>query len=218
MISILPKTTASQSTQNFVPIKEIRNGVVVLKDNSIRAILMASSINLALKSEDEQTSVLLQFQNFLNSLDFSVQLLVQSRDLDIRPYIALLEEKYAVQTNDLMKVQTREYIEFIKAFTQNSDIMTKSFFVVIPYTPAVIKSAVGIGGILSKRKRERNPSLDQDSFEENLTQLNQRISIVEQGLVRTGVRIIRLGTEELIELYYKIFNPGDLEKPIQLNH
>ena len=106
----------SKATQDFVPIKEIRDGVIILNDGSLRGILIASSINFALKSEDEQQAVISQFQNFLNSLEFSIQITVQSRELDIRPYVALLEQQFGKATDDLMIIQIREYIEFIKSF------------------------------------------------------------------------------------------------------
>jgi len=126
------------ATQEFVPIKEVRDGVVVLKDGSLRALLMASSINLALKSSSEQTAIIAQFQNFLNSLEFTAQFFVESRSLDIRPYIGLLEDRYAAELDDLMKIQIREYIAFIKDFTERANIMTKNFFIVVPYDPALI--------------------------------------------------------------------------------
>ncbi|MFW5887353.1 MAG: hypothetical protein ACOCUH_01005 [Bacteriovoracia bacterium] len=204
---------ATQSSQEFVPIKEVRDGVIILKDGSMRAILMTSSINFALKSSDEQQSIIFQFQNFLNTLDFSVQISIQSRRLDIRPYIALLENRQREQTNDLMKIQTKEYIEFVKTFTSSTNIMTKSFFIVIPYTPA--KLSIGKKGLLKKEKN-RSREENAENFEENRSQLEQRVSIVEQGITRTGVRAVRLGTEEVIEIFYKLFNPGDVEKPIPL--
>src|SRR6266404_7467895 len=129
---------SSRSTQEFVPIAEVRDGIVVLKDGTLRAILLASSINFALKSEDEQTAFIVQFQNFLNSLDFTVQILVQSRMLDIRPYVATLEAAYKEQLDDLMRIQIREYIKFIKSFTEAANIMTKNFFVVVPYSSSAI--------------------------------------------------------------------------------
>jgi hypothetical protein len=120
---------------------------------------------------------------------------------------------------DLMKIQTREYIEFIKNFTDSSSIMTKSFFVVIPYSPPILQTKDNFMGKLLGKK----PSVSDDAskqkiedFEEHRSQLEQRMSVVEQGLVRSGVRTVQLGTEEIIELYYRIFNPGDMEKPIQL--
>ncbi len=200
-----------KSTQSFVPISEIRDGVVVLKDGSLRAVLIASSINFALKSRDEQQGLLLQYQNFLNSLDFYIQMFVQSRRLDIRPYLSILEERLSVQTNDLLKVQTQEYIEFIKSFTENNNIMTKSFFVVIPYTPPIIQNRQGLWSKLFKRKQTK--AVDTLAFEEERNQLEQRTDVVRQGLGRLGVRVELLGTEELVELYFKAFNPGEVNIP-----
>ncbi|MEK9184651.1 MAG: hypothetical protein AAB866_00610 [Patescibacteria group bacterium] len=210
---------SSKTTQDFVPIKEVRDGVVILKDGSMRSIIMASSLNFALKSADEQNSIIFQFQNFLNSLDFSVQIVVQSKRLDIRPYIALLEDRYKEQAGELMKIQTREYIEFIKAFTENSNIMTKSFFIVIPYSPSVLQGKKNVlGNVFGKKTTSEDMAKGKvEDFEENRSQLEQRRSVVEQGLVRCGIRTVQLGTEEIVELFYKIFNPGDLEKPIQVN-
>ena len=218
--------TQSLPTQEFVPIKEVVDGTVILKDGSLRAILLTSSVNFALKSEDEQKSILFQFQNFLNSLDFPIQIFIQSRKLDIRPYIAILEERYKDQMSDLLKIQTREYVEFIKTFTESSNIMTKSFFVVVPYSPTILETNKSItqnlssisGGFFGEKRNDEEKMLDsKSSFEEHRTQLEQRVSVVEQGLTRVGVRLIQLGTEEVIELYYKIFNPGELEKPIKLS-
>jgi hypothetical protein len=209
----------AQATQDFVPIKEVRDGIVILKDGSLRALLMASSINLALKSRDEQEAVIGQFQNFLNSLEFSVQFFIESRDLDIRPYVALLEERYAAQLDDLMKIQIREYIAFIKDFTSRSNIMSKNFFIVVPYDPALIARGVGIGtaiGALLANKEAAAATVSDQQFEEYRTQLEQRVAVIEQGMVRTGVRVAPLGTEEVIELFYKLFYPGELEKPLQI--
>ncbi len=210
---------SSKATQEFVPIKEVRDGIVILKDGSMRGIVIASSLNFSLKSDDERTAIVNQFQDFLNSLDFYVQISIQSRRLDIRPYLALLEERYKEQVNDLMKIQTREYIDFIKKFTESTNIMTKSFFIVVPYDPALVNIKGGIGGVGADlfKKRSANEELESNraSFEENRTQLEQRISVIVQGLSRCGIRVVKLGEEEVIELFYKIFNPGDTEKPIK---
>ncbi len=204
---------SSAPTQSFVPIKEVRDGIIIEKNGGMRAILLASSLNFSLKSEDEKSAILLQFQDFLNSLDFSVQIVVQSRKLDIRPYLDLLEEQSKLQTNSLMKLQTREYIEFIQSFTESTNIMTKSFFIVVPYDPAVIGSGKGngIASFISKKPKDR-AAAKESSFDETRTQLEERLAVVEQGLVRTGIRIARLGTDEVIELFYKAFNPGETEK------
>lgn len=207
----------AQATQDFVPIKEVRDGVVILKDGSLRVLLMASSINLALKSQDEQQAIVAQFQNFLNSLEFTVEFFIQSRDLDIRPYIALLQERYAQELDELMKIQIREYMAFIKDFTERANIMTKNFFIVVPYDPALINRGTSgiLSGILPGRSGESG-GISDEQFEQYRTQLEQRASVIEQGLVRTGVRVVKLGTEEVIELFYKLFNPGELEKPLQV--
>lgn len=212
---------SSRSTQDFVPISEVRDGIIVLKDGSLRAILLASSINFALKSEDEQTAFIVQFQNFLNSLDFSCQIFVQSRMLDIRPYIATLEIAYKKQMDDLMRIQIREYIEFIKSFTEAANIMTKNFFVVVPYAPAALQ-ALGGGGLASRlpfgNKSAPSAADANRTFEEKVSQLEQRVGIVQQGLVRCGVRTVQLGTEEAIELFYKLFNPGEEGKPMPVEN
>ena len=209
--------TASKTTQDFVPIKEIRDGVIILKNGGMRAIILASSLNFALKSGDEQNSIMLQFQNFLNSLDFSIQIFVQSKKLDIRPYIALLEDRYKDQTTELMKIQVREYIEFIKTFVESANIMSKSFFVVIPYDPAIIGNSKNpLSGMMPGKKKGADAAALDEQFQEHRSQLEQRVAVVEQGLVRCGVRSAELGTEEVVELFYKLFNPGETEKPIQI--
>lgn len=210
----------TNATQGFVPIKEVRDGIILLKDGGMRAILLCSSLNFSLKSEDEKNAILLQFQDFLNSLDFSVEILVQSRKLDIRPYIALLEEQEKNQLNSLMKIQTREYIEFIRSFAESTNIMTKHFFVIVPYSPAILNpnKSSKLAPVMSlvNSKKDNTESL-QSGFEEDRTQLEERLSVVEQGLTRSGIRVAQLGTEEVIELFYKAFNPGETEKPIKMN-
>lgn len=211
----------AQSAQKFVPIKEIRNGTVVLQNGGLRSVLLASSLNFALKSEEEQTAIIMQFQNLLNSIEFPIQFFIESRAHDIRPYLALLEAQIKEQEIDLIKVQTREYIEFVKGFTENVNIMSKSFFIVVPYEPALVSQNTGgikgaLGGVLSKKKKD--PEAVLNAFEENKSQLDQRVGVVAQGLSRAGVRAVQLGTEELVELYYKLFNPGDSEKPIKINN
>jgi hypothetical protein len=205
----------SSPTQDFVPIKEIRDGVIMTSDTEMRAVLICSSLNLSLKSADEQQAIIGGFQTFLNSLEFSCQIFVQSRRLDIRPYIALLEDRAKNVTEDLLKVQIREYIEFIKDFTDKRNIMTKNFFVVVPYGIPIL--GAGVTDKLPFGKKTVTAASKQakiEQFEEARSQLEQRISVVSQGLTRVGVRVARLGTEEIVELFYKLFNPGETDKPI----
>ncbi|MFA7252380.1 MAG: hypothetical protein WC027_00805 [Candidatus Paceibacterota bacterium] len=208
----------TKTTQEFVPIKEVRDGVIIMKDGSMKAVVLSSSLNFALKSVEEQEAIIYQFQNFLNSLDFSVQISIQSRQLDIRPYLSSLEKQYTEQLNDLIKIQIKEYVQFIKSFTENSNIMAKTFFMVIPFSPSVLgpKKDSSLGKFLQKAGTKEKAGQKNDNFEENRTQLEQRVAVVQQGLLRCGIRSVSLGTEETIELFYKLFNPGDTEKPITL--
>lgn len=199
---------AESSSQQFVPIADIHDDVVVLKNGQLCMVLLATSTNFALKSQDEQQAILSQFQAFLNSIDFSIQIYVQSRRLDIRPYVDTLHALEPLQHNNLMKVQLREYIEFIKSFTSQVDIMSKNFFVVVPYTPARLEIKKGIGKFLPNRTED--PAAATDKFFEDRTQLEQRVTVVEQGLARIGIRTSPLATEQLVELYYHVFNPEDL--------
>lgn len=205
---------SSKATQDFVPIKEIRDGVIIMKDGSLRAVLIASSLNLALKSEDEQRATIIAFQNFLNSLEFSLQISIESRRLDIRPYLALLEDRMKAQVEDLLKIQIREYIEFVRDFTERTSIMTKNFFLTVPYTSPVIGGKGTSIPFLGKKDQTAQQG-EMEAFEEARSQLDQRVGVVVQGLSGMGIRVIQLGTEEIVELFYKIFNPGETERPIK---
>jgi type IV secretory pathway VirB4 component len=206
---------APTATQQFVPVKEIRNGVIILKDGGYRGVLICSSINFGLKSADEQHAITNGFQNFLNTLDFSVQIIVNSRRMDLRPYLALLEEKAPEQKTELMRIQLREYIEFVRSFTDQANIMTKSFYVVVSYVPHL--TTAGAVGFFKSSSAATKSANAETSFEEDRAQLEQRMSLVASGLAGTGVRAVSLGTEEIIELLYRSFNPGELENPIRLD-
>jgi hypothetical protein len=201
----MPKPTAA--TQDFVAIRDIKDGVVILKSGQMCMVLLASSVNFALKSSDEQQAILMQFQSFLNTLDFSLQIYVQSRRLNIEPYLELLKSREPLQDNDLMRIQLREYIEFIHTFTTEVEIMSKNFFVIIPYTSTPINITKGITSLFSTKAKVGTPS--EMRFEEQRLQIEQRVAIVEQGLSRIGVRTIALKNDDLVELFYHIYNPGD---------
>ncbi len=202
--------TVGKPTQNFISISEVRDGIIVLKDGGLRAILLATSVNLSLKSADEQMAILLQFQNFLNTLEFSTQIVVQSRRRDMRPYLATLEERMKDQNEPLLKIQTKEYIEFIRTFSEQTNIMEKSFFVVVPFAPMTLGGGGGISALFSSfGGNKTKKTIDSTQFEEARSQIDQRVSVISQGLSRVGVRTAQLGSEEIVELFYKIFNPGE---------
>lgn len=208
-------TTQAGKTQQFVPVKEIRNGIIILKDGGYRGILICSAINFGLKSADEQHAITLGFQNFLNTLDFSIQIVINSRRMDLRPYLAFLEDKAAEQKSELMRIQLREYVEFVRSFADQTNIMTKSFYVVVSYAPH--GSAASAVSFLRGDSAAQKSAASATSFEEDRAQLEQRLSLVTAGLAGTGVRAVPLGTEETIELLYRSFNPGELENPIRLD-
>jgi hypothetical protein len=208
-----------KATQSFVPVREVRNGIVILKDGGYRGILMCSSLNFALKSETEQKGIIGGFQTFLNELDFSVEITIHSRKMDIRPYLELLQQRLELQSTELMRLQLREYIAFIQNFVEGSSIMTKMFYVTVPFAPGgaagvqeAAKSFAGLG-----RKPSSTASTEgHDNFEEYRVQLEQRMALVAAGLSASGLRAVQLGTEEVIELLYRSFNLGDMENPIRL--
>lgn len=195
------------ATQQFVPIERIRDGVITLKTGEIRAVLITNSLNLGLKSEDEVGAVISQFQNFLNSLDFPVQFFIESRKLNIENYLELLRERSKNVKEDLLKIQIHEYMGFIQKFTDESNIMTKHFFVSVPYLAQAPSSESS--SLVSSLNFGQSPKTNQDSFESSRIQLEQRVSVVTQGLSRFGIRAKKLGTEELVELFYKLFNPSE---------
>lgn len=205
---------SARASQSFVPVSEIQDGIIRLKDGGLRAVLMASSVNISLKSEDEQAAIIMQFQNFLNTLDFSLQISIQSRKYDVTSYIETLEERLREQTEPLLKIQTQEYIQFIRNFAENVNIMTKHFFIVVPFTPTTIGSGGVVDKLLPGKKIEKDKNAE---FEAYKSQLEQRISLVEQGMSRIGVRTVLLKTDEAVELFYKVFNPGDSDAKIKLN-
>lgn len=187
------------ASQTFVPIKEIRNGILILNDGGMRVLLSSSSLNLSLKSEDEQIGIITAFQSFLNSLDFNVQFFIQSKKVDIRDYLTILKEREKEITEELLKIQIKEYISFIKKFTEEQNIMTKTFYISVPYD---IPSLVGT----SKRMSDAD-------FLKNENQLMQRVSIVIGGLATLGLKLKLLDTEETVSLFYKLFNPSELNSP-----
>lgn len=200
------------ASQGFVPIKNIRDGLIELQNGEYRAVLMTNSLNLSLKGEDEQTAILTQFQNFLNSLEFSVQIFVKSRRMDIEPYIKLLEERLAVAEGELIKLQITEYISYIKTFSEETNIMSKQFFVVVPYTPAVINQS-SVPSLPFGNSDALAAKADA-AFQEVYRQMEQRILVVSSGLTRTGLRVERLQSDEVVSLFYSLFNPGSEHKAI----
>jgi len=201
------------ASQSFLEVQDIKEGVLLLKNNTIRGVLMVSSINFALKSEEEQTAIIYAFQTFLNSLDFFCQIVVQSRNINITPYLDGLKDLEEHQTNDLLRRQTASYREFIKNMVVGDVVMTKNFYVVIPYNLMEIfglKGAQKQFSFLGGPGQQQGPLNDED-FQRCKTQLWQRMEYVSMGLRRCGLESVPLTTPELIELFWAIHHPDQAE-------
>ncbi len=192
---------AKTSTQQFLEIEQIKEGAVLLKDKSLKGILMVSSLNFALKSEEEQQAIIYQFQNFLNSLDFSIEIVIQSRILNITGYLDKLKKMEMSQKNELMKIQTAEYRKFINELVGGRQILSKSFFVTVPYTLIEIP----------KLKGKRESGISEEQFQRSKSQLWQRIEFVASGLRRCGLQCTPLNTLELIEFFWSLYHPEEAE-------
>lgn len=195
------------STQEFLEVNQIREGIIVLKNRTLRGVLMVSSTNFALKSADEQNAIVYQFQSFLNSLDFSAQIVVQSRRLNITGYLDQIKALEKQQSSELMKTQIRSYYDFIKQFIESGKIMTKEFFAVIPYSPTEL-----YGVPAAKKALKTVASLTEEDFQRCKVQLWQRMEFVVLGLKRMGLQAIPLNTLELTELFWRLHHPSQAER------
>jgi len=190
-------------TQNFIQFDKIKDGILILKNKGLRAILAVSSINFALKSEAEQAGIIYQFQNFLNSLDFPCQILVQSRKLNITGYLEKLKEIEQAQKNELLKLQTKEYQNFISELIQDRVIMQKNFYVVIPFALSEIKN---LGPSF------QFTDLSEEDFQRAKTQLFQRAEFVALGLRAIGLKTALLNSYEVAELFWALHHPNEAER------
>jgi hypothetical protein len=205
-----------QSTQDFLQIQDIKEGVLVLKSGDLRGVLMVSSINFALMSDQDQSVIIYAFQSFLNSLDFFCQIIVQSRKINITAYLDSLKNLEQNQSNELLRLQTASYVQFIKDLVKGDSVMTKNFYVVVPYGSNESTGAIAVAKQLNPaqffgKKGAQNPSLDPEEFEKSKNQLWQRLEFVALGLKRCGLDSVPLTTPELIELFWAIHHPDQAE-------
>lgn len=214
----------SQSTQNLIDIADIREGTIILKSGALRQILMVSGMNFALKSEQEQNLVLSSYANFLNSIDFPAQVIIHSRKVNVNKYLDLIEKRKEEENNLILKNQVEEYQNFIGEFVRMNAIMVKNFFVVVPYEPIQIaKHAAGalsgLSGILpfgnkktAAEIQKQSAQQEEEVFKKNLFQLKQRVDRVSEGLRVTGLNVLPLNNDALIELFYNFYNPETVEQ------
>lgn len=207
------------STQRYLDIQEIKDNCVVLKDGTLRAAILVSSINFALKSEEEQTAVIQGYTQFLNSFDFSIQIVIQSRKLSIEDYLERLKVVEKEQTNELLRMQTAEYRQYIQELVEIADIMSKRFYVVVPYSPISDTQKK----FFARLKETMSPSsvihLKHQKFEKYKNELLKRVDYVSDALSSIGLKTIQLDTQSLIELFYNTYNPeiSSQEKLVELD-
>lgn len=217
-----PKHPTAQ--QNML-ISEIRQDTVIMKDGTLRAVMMVSSINFALKNEDEQNAIISGYVSFLNSLDHPLQIVIQSRKLQIKPYLDRLLEQEKDQTNELLRTQIADYRSFVTELVSLGEIMSKQFYVVVPYDPRSNKNK----GFFARMGEVINPAaavkLKGEKFMKRKYDLDMRVRQVESGLSSMGLTTVRLDTQSLIELYFSTYNTdialtqelGDL-KDLRVEH
>jgi len=207
---------------DLVDVKDIKENLVILKDGGLRQIIMVGGVNFSLKSEDEQNMMTQAYQNFLNAIDFPLQIVIHSRKVNISGYLETLARRKETEPTPLLQSQISEYVEFIKGFVEKNAIMEKSFLVVIPFYPqsalrAAPQNAVtSMVPFLGKKKdaaTEARAAEDAErDFKENLSQITQRTTEVVTSLQNIGLETTVLETEELVELFYNFYNPQTIER------
>ncbi len=203
----------SLPTQQFVDIKEVRNGVVYLKQGGMRKILIVSGVNFDLKSEAEQTAILGTFQNFINTIDFPVQFFIHSRKVNIETYLEKMSERQSKEENELLKIQIGEYIEFIRSFVEQNAIINKTFFAIVPYDGGTVVAGGGVDNILNMFNKPQSADVQkQQSEHAALEQLELRVTEISNGIEQIGLRVTPLSDAEIVELFYNLYNPQLQEK------
>jgi len=194
-------------TQRHLPFAEIKHDTVVMKDGTLRAILMVSSINFALKNEDEQQAIVSGYVAFLNGLDHPLQVVIQSRQLNIRPYLEKLASKEREQPNELLRMQIADYRSFVAELVNMGKIMSKHFFVVVPFDPLSNKKRSYWARLGEVARPAITVRLKEERFLKRKHELDMRLRQVESGLTSLGLEVVRLDTQSLIELLYSTYNP-----------
>lgn len=195
------------STQQFLPIAQIRENVVVMRDGTLRKVVLVSAINFSLKGQDEQRAIVEAYVRFLNSNDFPLQIMVQSRRMDIGPYLKTLDGLAAQQTNELLKTQTQEYRGYIADLVDMAEIMEKRFYVVVPYFHYANKKKNFFARFNDVLFEGKAIKLKESKFRKYAEGLERRTSGVIGGLTSMGLNAVPLDTPSLIELFYRTYNP-----------
>ncbi|HNV97288.1 MAG TPA: TraC family protein [bacterium] len=201
------KLPTKKSTQEILNISDIVDDMIILKDGTVRAVLMVSSINFALKNQDEQESIIEGYYSFLNSLSYPIQIVIQSRNIDVDSYIEKLNKLSKQQTNELLRMQTLDYLQFIKELLEFQAIMTKKFYVVVPYSSLTNKKKTFLSRVSDFFSASEDIIMKKKQLAEYKDQLYRRVAQVQDGLASISLQAVPLDTLSLIELYYNSYNP-----------
>ncbi len=212
----LAKPKPGPSTEKYLDIAEIRDDLVLLKDGTVRAVLLVSSINFALKSGDEQEAIIQAYMTFLNSLEYPIQIVIQSRKMNIDAYMARLREQERKTENDLLHQQIVDYRAFVLELVELGQIMQKMFYVVLPYDPLTNKKKNFFIRLSESLSPAAAAKLSKKQLADRVEQLSRRCELLQGQLNSMGLASARLDTQSLIELYYNVYNP-DLQETEKLN-
>lgn len=200
------KKSIGTPTQAFLKLDEIKDDLIIMGDGTLRAVLTVSSTNFDLKNTDEQNALIYGYQRFLNSLDHTIQILVQSRKINISDYVDKLKSIMDRQTNELLRMQTSEYIEFINRLVESANIMNKNFYVIVPYEFSIDAAKTGLFAKLFGKNQAKDLANREKKLQEYRKVLDERVGSVESSLSSMGLRVVRLNTDQLVELVYDSFN------------
>lgn len=197
------------STQQFIPFSAVYDDVIVTKKAQFNQVLMVNSVNFGLKSEEEQNAIIYQYQSFLNSLSFPIQIVMHSKQLDLTGYIKDLNGRIAQEANELIRYQIQEYVDFIGKLVSIANIMDKKFFIIVPYQ--LPPSEIPSGGFFStffggSHVHLRVPLA---KFLKVKAAISERANVVISGLASMGISAQILNTKQLIELFYRTYNPDE---------
>jgi len=208
----LAKPKPGPATQRYLDIAEIRDDMIILKDGTVRAVMLVSSINFSLKSSEEQEAIIQSYMTFLNGLEYPIQIVIQSRHMNIDAYMASLDEQEKKTTNDLLRTQIADYRNFVKELVVLGEIMQKKFFLVVPYDPVTNKQKNFFSRLSEALSPSAAANLNQKQMQDRRDQLSRRVEIIMSGLTSMSLQAVRLDTQGLIEVFYTAYNPDLFEQ------
>lgn len=201
----IPDKPITATTQEQSLIADITNDIAIYKDGGAALILESTSLNFALLSEKEQAAVIAAYAAMINSLSFSIQIVVTSQRKDIKNYLNFLELEKAKVTKPLMMKLMQSYIGFITDSVKKKVILGKRFFIVIPLSPFEL----GVGKSLKTFTKLTGPLPYSKNYvikKAKILLYPRRDHLIRQA-GRVGIKLRQLSTNEIVNLFYRTYNP-----------